>query len=194
MHCEKVPISYPPYHFPFDLFVLDFIGFEILLDMDWLVKYKAVLDCENRTIYSWSVFGKIIEISCEGPSPRRDSFLYALDTSQIGLETIPIVKEFADVFEEVKSLPPHREIKFRIDLVPGAMPIKQQDRRMATKERNELNNQTQELLKKGLIRPILSSWGSAVVFVAKSDGSLRLCVYYRDLNKQTIKNKYPLPE
>ena len=64
---------------------------------------------------------------------------------------------------------------------------------MAPKEKEELKKQTQELLKKGLIRPSRSNWGAAVVFVAKSDGSLRLCVDYRDLNKQTLKNKYPLP-
>lgn len=61
------------------------------------------------------------------------------------------------------------------------------------REREELNKQIQDLLRKGFIRPSHSNWGSVVVFVAMSDGSLRLCVDYRDLNKQTLKNKYPLP-
>ena len=61
------------------------------------------------------------------------------------------------------------------------------------KEKEELGSQTRELLWKGLIRPSFSAWGAAVVFVLKSDGTLRLCVDYRDLNKQTLKNKYPLP-
>ena len=67
----------------------------------------------------------------------------------------------------------------------------QPKRRMAPKEVQELEKQTRDLLSKGLIRPSFSSWGSAVVFVVKSDGSLRLCVDYRELNKVTIKNKYP---
>ena len=109
------------------------------------------------------------------------------------METIRVVKKFVDVFEEVKCLPPHREIEFRIDLIPNARPVVHAKRRMAPKEMNELKKQTDELLAKGFIRPSRSNWGAAVVFVPKSDGSLRLCVDYRDLNKETIKNKYPLP-
>ena len=93
----------------------------------------------------------------------------------------------------MQDLPPHREVEFRIDLVPGTRPIVQPLRRMAPKEKRELERQTYDLLQKGLIRPSTSSWGSPVVFVTKADGSLRLCVDYRELNKRTIKNKYPLP-
>ena len=50
-----------------------------------------------------------------------------------------------------------------------------------------------ELLDKGFIRPSTSPWGAPVLFVKKKDGSLRLCIDYRQLNKVTIKNKYPLP-
>lgn len=79
------------------------------------------------------------------------------------------------MFEEVKSLPPHREIEFRIDLVPNARPVFHASRRMVPRERVELVKQTSDFLNKGLIRPNVFECGSAVVFVAKSDGSLRLC-------------------
>ena len=193
LYCEEVPISHSLHQFPIDLYILDFDGFDVLLGMDWLTKYEVVLDCVKRTVSVITKFGNFIEISCEDPSPKRDSLMYALDCSDSKLETIPVVREFADVFGEINGLPPHREIEFRIDLVPNARPIVHPNRRMAPKEKEELRKQTQELLKKGLIRPSRSNWGAAVVFVAKSDGSLRLCVDYRDLNKQTLKNKYPLP-
>ncbi|KAL5821813.1 hypothetical protein ACOSQ3_023695 [Xanthoceras sorbifolium] len=64
---------------------------------------------------------------------------------------------------------------------------------MASAELKELKIQLQELLDKGFIRPSVSPWGAPVLFVKKKDGSLRLCIDYRQLNKLTVKNKYPLP-
>jgi len=64
---------------------------------------------------------------------------------------------------------------------------------MALIELIELKKQLQELLNKGLIRPSVSPWGAPVLFVRKKDGSLRLCIDYRELNRVTVKNKYPLP-
>ena len=57
----------------------------------------------------------------------------------------------------------------------------------------ELNTQLQELLEKNYIRPSVSTWGAQVLFMKKKDGTLRLCIDYRKLNKVTVKNKYPIP-
>ena len=65
--------------------------------------------------------------------------------------------------------------------------------RMAPAELKELQIQLQELLEKGFIRPSPSPWGASVLFVNKKDGTFRMCIGYRELNKVTIKNKYPLP-
>ncbi|KAL0546312.1 hypothetical protein IC582_016219 [Cucumis melo] len=98
-------------------------------------------------------------------------------------------------FAEVvfRGLPPDREIEFTIELLPGTAPISQAPYRMAPSELKELKMQLQELVDKGYIRPSVSSWGAPVLFVKKKDGTLRLCIDYRQLNKVTIRNKYPLP-
>ena len=101
---------------------------------------------------------------------------------------------FPDVFpEELPGLPPDREIEFCIDVVPGTVPISLPPYRMAPAELKELKEQLQDLLDKGLVRPSTSPWGAPVLFVKKKDGSLRLCIDYRQLNKVTVRNKYPLP-
>ncbi|XP_052726148.1 uncharacterized protein LOC108322100 [Vigna angularis] len=105
---------------------------------------------------------------------------------------IPIVNDFSDVFpEEVLGLPPQREVEFSFDLLPGAGPVSIASYRMALAELAELKKQIEELLEKQFIRPSVSPWGAPILLVKKKDGSSRLCVDYRQLNKLTIKNKYP---
>nr|GFA57193.1 putative reverse transcriptase domain-containing protein [Tanacetum cinerariifolium] len=91
------------------------------------------------------------------------------------------------------GLPPVREIEFRFNLIPGALPIVKSPYRLAPSEMQELSNQLKELQEKGFIRPSHSPWGAPVLFVKKKDGALRMCIDYRELNKLTIKNRYPLP-
>ncbi|GJU29437.1 hypothetical protein Tco_1173026 [Tanacetum coccineum] len=85
------------------------------------------------------------------------------------------------------------KVEFRIDLVPGVTPVVKSSYRLAPLEMQELFVQLQELQDKGFIRPSHSPWGAPVLFVKKKDGSLRMCIDYRELNKLTIKNRYPLP-
>jgi len=104
-----------------------------------------------------------------------------------------VVQNFPEVFQEVPGLPPEREIEFAIELLPQTAPISKAPYRMGLVELTELKTQLQELLDKGLIQPSVSPWGDPVLFVKKKDGSLRLCIDYRELNRVTVKNKYPLP-
>ncbi|GKE69940.1 putative reverse transcriptase domain-containing protein, partial [Tanacetum coccineum] len=110
------------------------------------------------------------------------------------LSNISVVREFEDVFpEDLSGLPLQRKVEFRIDLVPGATPIAKSPYRLAPSEMQELSGQLQEFQDKGFIRPSPSPWGAPVLFVKKKDGSLRMCIDYRELNKLTVKNRYPLP-
>ena len=105
-----------------------------------------------------------------------------------------VVCDFADVFpDELSGLPPSCEIEFAIDLIPGSEPASKAPYRMAPAELKELKVQLQGLLDMGFIRPSHSPWGAPVLFVKKKEGSLRMCIDYRELNKLTVKNSYPLP-
>ncbi len=90
------------------------------------------------------------------------------------------------------SLPPEREVEFAIEVMQGTITISIAFYRMAPIELKELKIQLQELLDKGFMHPSVSTWGAPVLFVKKKDGTLRLCIDYRQLNKVTVKNKYPL--
>ncbi|KAH0655125.1 hypothetical protein KY290_030926 [Solanum tuberosum] len=110
------------------------------------------------------------------------------------LESIPVVNEFPEVFpDDLPGVPPKREINFGIDLLPDTQPISIPPYKMAPAELKELKEQLKDLLDKGFIRLSISPWGAPVLFVKKKDGSLRMCIDYRQFNKVTIKNKYHIP-
>ncbi|GKF38798.1 hypothetical protein Tco_0118859 [Tanacetum coccineum] len=103
------------------------------------------------------------------------------------LEDVPIVQDFPEVFpEDLSGLPPTRQVEFQIDLVPGTAPIARAPYQLAPSEMKELSEQL-------IIRPSSSPWGAPVLFVKKKDGSFWMCIDYRELNKLTVKNRYPLP-
>ena len=127
----------------------------------------------------------------------HDAVLHAVDVTPTPQHpaAAALLKEFSDVFTNglPNGLPPSRSIEHRIELEAGAQPPSRPTFRMSPKELDELKKQLDELSAKGLIQPSKSPYGAPVLFVKKKDGSVRMCVDYRALNKQTIKNKYPLP-
>ena len=91
------------------------------------------------------------------------------------METIPIVREFPDVFpEELPSIPLEREVDLSIEIVQGIAPVSRAPYRMAPAELKELKVQLQELLDKGFVRPNVSPWGALVLFLKNKDGTLRM--------------------
>lgn len=126
----------------------------------------------------------------------REENLYELnkESETEELMKVKVVKNFPNVFpKDLPGLPPKREIEFEILLQEGVKPISMPPYRMAVTEMKELKQQLKELLSKGFIRPSVSLWGAPALFVKNKDGILRLCIDYRRLNAETIRNKYPLP-
>ena len=114
---------------------------------------------------------------------------YAIEVRDSGsrLEDIPVVREFLDVFpKDLPGIPPDREIDFQIELAPRTEPISKEPYKMDSLELKELKVQMEELVNKGFVRLSTLPWGDPILFVKKKDGSLRLCIDYRELNKVTI--------
>ena len=197
-----------------NLIVLDMVDYEVILGMDWLSKYHASIDCMKKIVTfqppeeeEFLFIGTTKKLRTPIISAMKAKRL--LDSGCVGYlasvvdtslerhskpEDVPVVQEFLEVFpEDLPGLPPDREIEFIIELIPCTAPISKAPYRMAPSELKELKVQLQELLDKGFICPSFSPWGAPVLFVKKKDGTLRLCIDYRELNKVTIKNKYPLP-
>ena len=105
-----------------------------------------------------------------------------------------VVCEYEDVFpNELPGLHLYRDVDIVIELHPGTSPISMTPHRMAPVKLQELKVQIHDLLDRGFIRPSTSPWGASVLFAKKKDKTLRLCIDYRQLNRVTIKNRYPLP-
>src|SRR3954465_9471566 len=121
--------------------------------------------------------------------------LNALNVSPLdGIENVPVVREFTDVFpEELSGIPPIQEVEFVIDLKPDTVPISKRPYKMPPHRLLELKEEIDKALNKGFICPSSSAWGAPSLFVKKSDGTNRLVQDYRPINKATIQDKYPLP-
>jgi len=198
--------------FLMDLYRFELTDFGIILGMDWLARYQAQIDSSKQKITLKRPNGE--KVVHRGQSPRMGVKLVSVmkarkllgkgcegflchvvntEDAKSSLEDIPVEREFPDVFpDEISSMPPLREVEFCIDLTPGATPVSRVCYQMALVELKELKTQLEELLEKGYIRPSTSPWGAPVLFVKKKDGTLRLCIHYRELNKITVKNHYPM--
>lgn len=104
-----------------------------------------------------------------------------------------VVEEYEDIFTSPAGVPLHCQVKHSIDLTPGAPLPNGPIYRCSVLENNEIKRQIRELLQKGHIRPSSSPCGSSIVLVQKKDGTWRLCIDYRALNKITVRNRYPIP-
>ena len=144
----------------------------------------------SSSMMSVMMAGKMLQKSY----PGYLAYVVEVREDDVRLEDIPIVREFPDVFpDDLPGLPPDREIDFQIELAPGTELFSRAPYRMVPAELKELKVQMEEMVNNGFVRPSMSPWGALVLFVKKKDGSMRLCIDYRELNKVIIRNQYPLP-
>ncbi|GJT85559.1 putative reverse transcriptase domain-containing protein [Tanacetum coccineum] len=208
-------LNFLNHQFNVNLMLVELGSFDAIIGMDWLAKYQAVIVCAEKIVrIPWrnktliihgdgSTQGNVTRlniISCTKTQKYMEKgfpiFLAHVTTKEVEdksekkrLEDVPIVQDFP---EDLSGLPPTRQVEFQIDLVPGAAPVARAPYRLAPSEMKELSEQLKELSDKGFIRPSSSPWGAPVLFVKKKDGSFRMCIDYRELNKLTVKNHYPL--
>nr|GEW16405.1 hypothetical protein [Tanacetum cinerariifolium] len=185
-------INFLNHPFNIDLMPVELGSFDVIIGMEWLTKYYAVIVYDEKLVRV--PFGNEILIihgnennngyesrlkiiSCTKTQKYSlkgcHVFLAHITTKkdedkskEKRLEGVPIVRDFSEVFPE--------------DL-------------LASSGMKELSNQLHELSNKGFIRPNSLPWGAPVLFVKKKDGSFRMCIDYHELNKLTVKNRYPLP-
>ncbi|GJR85533.1 putative reverse transcriptase domain-containing protein [Tanacetum coccineum] len=173
--------------FNIDLMPVELGSFDAIIGMDWLVKYQAIIVCaEKIVLIPWGNETLIVhgDRSNRGYEARLHIISYS-KTQEYMLKGCPT--------EDLPGLPPTRQVEFQIDLIPSAAPVARAPYRLAPSEMKELLEQLKELSDKGFIRPSSSPWGAPVLFVKKKDGSFRMCIDYRELNKLTMKNHYSLP-
>nr|GFB73533.1 putative reverse transcriptase domain-containing protein [Tanacetum cinerariifolium]GFB73586.1 putative reverse transcriptase domain-containing protein [Tanacetum cinerariifolium] len=163
----RIVLSHP---FDIDIMPVELGSFDVIIGMDWLAKYHALIVCDEKVIRI--PYGNEVYLAQVTSKKAEDK------SKEKRLEDVPIVREFPEVFpEDFPGLPPTRQVEFQIDLVPGAAPVARALYRLALAKMQELSTQLQELSVKGFIRP---------------NGSFRMCIDYRELNKLTVKNWYPL--
>ncbi|GJW99681.1 putative reverse transcriptase domain-containing protein [Tanacetum coccineum] len=179
--------------FDIDLIPFGHGSFDVIIGMDWLSNYKAEIICHEKVVRIPLPDGKVLRVLGERPEEKA-RLLMSAKANEKNQEEIVVVRDFPEVFpDDLSGLPPIREIEFQIELIPGATPVAKSPYRLAPSELEELSGQLKELQDKGFIRPSSSPWGASVLFVKKKDGSFRMCIDYRELNKLTVKNRYPLP-
>ncbi|XP_057251716.1 uncharacterized protein LOC130591806 [Beta vulgaris subsp. vulgaris] len=162
-----------------------FISFVRKANLSSRSPIKSLISLPSGENYPCHSEFKGVPVSIQGSKLSAD--LKEFPMLEFDLESIPVVRDYPDVFpEELPGIPPERDVEFCIDLVTGTAPISKAPYRMAPSELQELKTQLQELIDKGFIRPSVSPWGAPVLFVKKKDGSMRLCIDYRELNKEDI--------
>ncbi|GJQ99091.1 putative reverse transcriptase domain-containing protein [Tanacetum coccineum] len=179
-------LNFLDHPFNINLMAVELGSFDVIVGMDWLAKYHAIIDCTEKIVrIPWG--NEILIVHGDGSSRGNETHLniisctkthkYFLKGHHVFLAHVT-TKEIENKSEEKRF---------------EDVPIVQDFPKVFPEDLSELSEQLQELSDKGFIRPSSSPWGAPVLFVKKKDGSFRMCIDYWELNKLTVKNRYPLP-
>ncbi|GKE30917.1 putative reverse transcriptase domain-containing protein, partial [Tanacetum coccineum] len=205
--------------FKIDLLPIELGSFDVIVGMDWMAEHRAEVVCYEK--YIRVPYGNnMLIIQGERSGVKNESKLEVISSirtqryfekgcqvfliqmmkkeetkaSKRRIKDMPVVKDFLEVFsKDLPGLPLTRQVEFHIELIPRAAPVARVPYRLAPAKMKELAKQLKEPSNKGFIRPSSSLWGVPILFVKKKNGSFRMCIDYRELNKLTVKNRYPLP-
>jgi hypothetical protein len=220
--CERLPpstLKMKNYQTTVAPIVTDIESYDVILGRPWLNKENPSFDWPRSVVtikkgsrtyelhqdqdQETSTITALSALQMKRLQPQDDIFLVhvmpksdnAALTEPRDQEALKITQDYADVFPEKlpKGLPPQRNVDHEIELEPGHAPPSRPTYRLSPPEMDELKKQLEDLTRQGFIRPSISPYGAPILFVRKKDGTMRMCVDYRALNKITIKNKYPLP-
>jgi hypothetical protein len=187
-----------------DLNIIPLDSYDFLIGMDWLDQHHVVLDYYNKTftcLYEEGNLRLIVQgiprvVTIKEVSSlqlnkryRKGCQVFALHMEEEAKDKVPNVEECAIL----PRFPPKENIDLSINLMLGVAPISKTLYRMSTPKLEESHMQLEELLKKGYIHPRVSPWSAPILFVKKKDGTLRICIDFKQLKKVTVKNKYPFP-
>nr|GEX89485.1 retrotransposon protein, putative, Ty3-gypsy subclass [Tanacetum cinerariifolium] len=209
MGCTLTFLNQP---FKIDLMLIKLGSFDVVIGMDWLSKNRAKILYDEKVVHI-PIDGETLIIRGDQSKTRlnlisciktkryisRGCQIFMIQvvekkSNEKRLEDIHVVKQFPNIFlEDLPGLPPIQQVEFQIDLILGTSPVARATYRLAPSKMKELFNQLQELIDRCFIRPSTSPLGAPVLFVKKKDETFRMCIDYRELNKLTIKNRYPLP-
>ncbi|XP_078167208.1 uncharacterized protein LOC144561976 [Carex rostrata] len=217
--CKGVEFTIQGQLFSANLRVLEHNGYDIILGVDWIARLGTLKMNLEEGMFQIKRDGKKIRLVSEGvkaevhvcegeidvtkEKKKGNHVIYAQLFKLEGVEDKQssdpdpllqkIMHKYNSVFEEPQSLPPRRWVDHKIELKPGSQPFSQRPYRFSHFQKLEVEKIVQELLRNSLIQHSTSNYASPVLLVKKKDGTWRMCIDYRKLNEETVKNKFPIP-
>jgi len=199
--CPNLSIQLPGLVVIQDFYPFAIGGADLVLGIRWLASLNTVQANWSEMFMIFFINGKKYKLQGVKSNHTSNAALHYLqqisseemETNYPSGEIQKLLSEFKGIFAEPCTLPPFRKYFHRIPLYPESKPPNIRPYRYPFSQKSEIEQQIEELLKSGFIRPSSSPFASPVLLVKKKDTSWRLCVDYRQLNKLTIPDKYPIP-